>query len=133
MIAIETQYESNARRLKALADPNRLRIVDILSCGERCACEILENFDISQPTLSHHMKILTETGLVQTRRDGVWTYYSLDPDHCGDLIRKLTETLSSKANCICEVIVSDRCARDRVTVIPGANRKQPIPSTTKEK
>ena len=50
--------------IKALSDETRLRIIDMLSCGEMCACEILKQFSISQSTLSYHMKILTESGLV---------------------------------------------------------------------
>lgn len=63
---------------KALSDPNRLMIVDMLSCGELCACKILEKFNITQPTLSHHMKTLCECGLVVARKEGKWSYYSLD-------------------------------------------------------
>ncbi len=63
---------------KALADPNRLRIVQLLTQGERCACKLLEAFAITQPTLSHHMRILGECGLVNVRRDGKWNYYSLN-------------------------------------------------------
>ena len=57
-------YDENAKILKAVADANRLKIIDILSCGELCACDILENFDFTQPTLSHHMKVLADVGLV---------------------------------------------------------------------
>ena len=63
---------------KALADPIRLEIVDMISEGELCACKILERFSITQPSLSHHMKILCECGLVNGRKEGKWTYYSLD-------------------------------------------------------
>lgn len=65
---------------KALGDPNRLRIVKMLSGGEKCACKLLEAFQITQPTLSHHMKILCDCGMVAARRDGRWTHYSL----CGE-------------------------------------------------
>ena len=58
-------YEENAKIIKALSDPNRLKIIDILSCGEKCACDILEHFDFTQPTLSHHMKVLMDCGLVK--------------------------------------------------------------------
>ncbi len=62
---------------KALSDSNRLKIVQMLSDGEKCACKLLEAFAISQPTLSHHMKILCECGLVVARREGRWSHYSL--------------------------------------------------------
>lgn len=62
---------------KALSDANRLKIVEMLSDGEKCGCKLLEAFRITQPTLSHHMKILEESGLVKARKDGKWTYYTL--------------------------------------------------------
>ena len=65
---------------KALSDPNRLRIVQLLTGGERCACELLEQMRITQPTLSHHMKTLEECGLVSSRRKGKWSHYSLNGD-----------------------------------------------------
>ncbi|MDP4109656.1 MAG: metalloregulator ArsR/SmtB family transcription factor [Bacillota bacterium] len=64
--------------IKALADETRLEIVDMLLCGELSACKILEKFDITQPTLSYHMKILTDSGLVLSRRAGAWTFYRLN-------------------------------------------------------
>ncbi len=63
---------------KALGDCNRLQIVKMLSDGEKCGCKLLEAFEISQPTLSHHMKILCECGLVNDRKVGKWHHYSLD-------------------------------------------------------
>ncbi|CDZ75312.1 ArsR family transcriptional regulator [Peptoniphilus sp. ING2-D1G] len=64
---------------KALGDSNRLQIIEILSkCNEKCACNLLEHFQITQPTLSHHMKVLNECGLVDTRRDGKWNHYSIN-------------------------------------------------------
>ena len=65
---------------KALGDPNRLHIVQMLSNGEKCGCDLLEVFEITQPTLSHHMKILCECGLVDTRKEGKWSYYTLNCD-----------------------------------------------------
>lgn len=62
---------------KALGDSNRLKIVKLLSDGEKCACKLLEAFKITQPTLSHHMRILCDCGLVTARKDGKWMYYSL--------------------------------------------------------
>jgi ArsR family transcriptional regulator len=65
---------------KALGDSNRLQIVQLLTGGEMCACKLLEHFQITQPTLSHHMKILTECGLVRSRKEWKNTYYSLNCD-----------------------------------------------------
>ncbi len=70
---------------KALSDGNRLTILRILSDGEICACRILEALDITQPTLSHHMKILCDSGLVKARRSGQWSYYSIDRDRLEEL------------------------------------------------
>lgn len=63
---------------KALSDNNRLQIVQMLSSGEKCGCKLLEAFDITQPTLSHHMKILCECGLVNSRKEGKWHHYSIN-------------------------------------------------------
>lgn len=63
---------------KALGDSNRLKIVKMLSDGEKCGCKLLEAFEITQPTLSHHMKILCECGLVDARKEGKWSHYSLN-------------------------------------------------------
>lgn len=63
---------------KALGDSNRLEIVQMLSNGEKCGCRLLERFSITQPTLSHHMKILVECGLVNDRKEGKWHHYSLN-------------------------------------------------------
>ena len=63
---------------RALGDANRLEIVKMLSDGEKCGCKLLERFEITQPTLSHHMKILAECGLVIARREGKWQHYSLN-------------------------------------------------------
>lgn len=67
---------------KALGDPNRLKIVEMLSDGEKCGCKLLVAFEITQPTLSHHMKVLCESGLVIARKEGKWLHYSLC---CGTL------------------------------------------------
>ncbi|MBQ7154295.1 MAG: helix-turn-helix transcriptional regulator [Synergistaceae bacterium] len=63
---------------RALGDTNRLQIVELLTNGEQCACKLLEHFSITQPTLSHHIKILSECGLLDSRREGVRTFYSLN-------------------------------------------------------
>lgn len=73
-------FEENYKIIKALSDINRMMILNNLSGGEMCACKLLEKFDITQPTLSHHMKILSECGLVISRKEGKWTHYSLNMD-----------------------------------------------------
>lgn len=65
---------------KALGDSNRLRIVQMISDGEKCGCKLLEAFDITQPTLSHHMKILCDCGLVNDRKTGKWHHYSINEE-----------------------------------------------------
>lgn len=78
---------------KALGDSNRLQIVQMLSAGEKCGCRLLEAFEITQPTLSHHMKILCECGLVNDRKEGKWHYYSLNCEMLTGF-KKYIETLS---------------------------------------
>ena len=95
------RYAAIANVFKALSDPNRLMIVDMLSCGELCACRILERFHITQPTLSHHMKTLCDCGLVLWRKEGRWMYYSLDDTKVQQLNDFLALVTTSKENCIC--------------------------------
>lgn len=91
-----------AKVFKALGNPKRAMIVDMLSCGELCACMILEKFEMSQSTLSHHMKLLCECGLVKAREQGKWTYYSLDTDTVSKTRQFLYDITSAKENCICK-------------------------------
>lgn len=72
--------EENYKIIKALGDVNRLKIINYLSSGEMCACKLLESFNITQPTLSHHMKILSECKLVSSRKEGKWMHYSLNAE-----------------------------------------------------
>jgi len=72
----------NATMFKAFCDENRLNILELLHSGEKCACQLLEELKITQPTLSHHMKILCESGIVSSRKEGKWTYYMLSRDGC---------------------------------------------------
>ncbi|MGG7056951.1 ArsR/SmtB family transcription factor [Clostridium tertium] len=86
-------YEMNIKVLKALGEINRLKIVDMLSSGEKCACIILESFQFTQPTLSHHMKVLMDSGIVKCRKEGTWIYYSLDHELCSDFLSFLKNIL----------------------------------------
>ena len=71
-----------ARVAKALGDPIRLQIVDVLRrhAGEVCACELTPLFDVGQPTVAHHLKVLREAGIVASERRGLWAYYYVVPD-----------------------------------------------------
>jgi ArsR family transcriptional regulator, arsenate/arsenite/antimonite-responsive transcriptional repressor len=82
--------EELARRAKvlaALADPTRMGIIDILSKLEEhlCVCEIVTAFDLGQPTISHHLRILRDAGLVKWEKRGLWVYYTLNREALGDL------------------------------------------------
>lgn len=94
-------YVESAKIFKALGDPKRAMIVDMLSCGELCACKILEKFDMSQSTLSHHMKLLRECGLVNARDEGKWTYYTLNDKAIHDFKAFFCSITTNKDVCIC--------------------------------
>ena len=76
------QAERVARVAKALGDPIRLQLVDVLRkhAGKVCVCELVPLFDLSQPTVSHHLKVLREAGLVGSERQGLWAYYYVNDD-----------------------------------------------------
>ena len=95
--------------LKAISDETRLKIIDMLSCGEMCACDILEEFSISQSTLSYHMKILAESGLVNADRDGAWMRYTLNKDKTNEIISFFTQITSDKEDCICKKMLNKNC------------------------
>lgn len=80
-----------ALTFKAFCDENRIRILELLKSGEKCACKLLEELNITQPTLSHHMKILCDSGIVLGRKDGKWTHYSISPNG----VEKAKEYLSA--------------------------------------
>ena len=102
-------YEDNAKIIKALSDASRLKIIDILSCGEKCACDILEHFKFTQPTLSHHMKVLMDTGIIKCRKEGLWSYYSLNNNSCNKLILFLMNLVTDKDECICKDKIKCEC------------------------
>ena len=74
--------------LKALADPARLRLLSLVAShegGEACVCDLNDAFDLSQPTISHHLKVLHSAGLLQREKRGVWVYYRVDAGALGEL------------------------------------------------
>ncbi len=90
---MDKDYAQLALYMKALADETRLKIFYMLSKGELCACNILEEFNITQPTLSYHMKILSDRGLVNSRKDGIWMRYSINKDNL-EIIRMIFDDIS---------------------------------------
>ena len=81
------------RVFRAFSDERRLKVLELLTEGEKCACVLLEELDISQPTLSYHMKILRQSGIVKERSVGPWKYYSIDAEGCA-YAQKLLQALS---------------------------------------
>ncbi|OLR92620.1 ArsR/SmtB family transcription factor [Actinokineospora bangkokensis] len=72
-----------AKLFKALSDPVRLRLLSLIAShegGEACVCDLVEVFDLSQPTISHHLKVLRESGLITGERRGTWVYYRVHPE-----------------------------------------------------
>lgn len=88
----------SAMIFKALSDETRLKIIGLVSGTELCACDILEEFEISQPTLSYHMKILTDSGLINARKDGAWMRYTLNTELVASLQDYLKLITSAKEN-----------------------------------
>ena len=74
-------YLENAKIFKAFCDDTRLMVLELLQSGEKCACVLLEKVNVKQPTLSHHMKILVESGIVNARKEGKWMYYSINEEN----------------------------------------------------
>lgn len=103
VIEMSQCYKDYVPAVRALSDETRLKIVDMLSCGELCACKILEAFHITQPTLSYHMKMLTKSGIVTGRREGAWMHYSLNREKSDELLSFLKILTSDKEDCICKL------------------------------
>ncbi len=73
-------YSDTVKVFKAFCDENRLKILEQLRTGEKCACKLLEDLQITQSTLSHHMKLLCDADIVQGRKEGKWVHYSINPE-----------------------------------------------------
>ena len=88
-LAVEARL-ALAERLKALADPTRIGIVNRLAAAEElCVCDLTGAFELSQPTISHHLRVLRDAGLVRSRKRGTWSYYRLERDAVGELATAL--------------------------------------------
>ena len=98
---VKPDKETVARIFKAFCDPNRLSVLELLQAGEMCACKILEDLNIGQPTLSHHMKILCDSGIVISRQEGKWTHYQLSDagrEYAIELLKQLTTPDAEQEN-----------------------------------
>ena len=91
---ITEECRNNARVFKAFCDETRLMVLSLLKNGEKCACVLLEKVKVGQPTLSHHMKILIESGIVTARKEGKWTYYSVSEAGSETAVKKLKELIT---------------------------------------
>ena len=95
-------YKDRAKIFKAFCDENRLQILDMLKSGEKCACKLVDELNISQSTLSHHMKILCDAEIVKGRKDGKWVHYSLDEggaERAEEILKSmLTADVTNKAD-----------------------------------
>lgn len=87
------EAERMAKVAKALGDPIRMQLADVLRkhAGKVCVCELVPLFDLSQPTVSHHLKVLREAGIVESERQGLWAYYYVVPDALKELSTWLTK------------------------------------------
>lgn len=86
-------YTNISKKFQAFSDENRLKILNCLKTGEKCACELLECLNIGQPTLSHHMKILCDANVVEARKEGKWMYYTINTKGIEVLVELLKEHL----------------------------------------
>lgn len=104
---MDKSYKDYASIYKVLSDETRLKIVEMLSCGEMCACDILEFFKITQPTLSYHMKILTDCGLISSRKDGSWIRYTINKEKTIEIKAFWDLITTEQPDCICYKIRKD--------------------------
>ncbi|HBC31108.1 MAG TPA: transcriptional regulator [Clostridiales bacterium] len=88
---MEMEYKKHTKLFKAFCDEKRLRILKLLQSGEKCACVLHEKLGLPQSSLSYHMKILCESGIVDSRQEGKWTYYELSEQGSNEAIAILKE------------------------------------------
>lgn len=92
--SVEMTEKRIAEMFKALCDENRIKILKLLRSGEKCACHLNDEINVTQPTVSHHMKVLCDSGIVVGRKEGKWMYYSISPEGArlaADVLKDLTD------------------------------------------
>jgi ArsR family transcriptional regulator, arsenate/arsenite/antimonite-responsive transcriptional repressor len=92
-------YKDYALLFKALSDENRLKILELLVKGETCGCTLIDKLTITQPTLSYHLRILTDAGLTKAHKDGVWNKHTVDKKKIDDLIQFLSDLKNMEEVC----------------------------------
>ncbi len=90
---MKNKYLKTAEIFKAFCDENRIKILEMLKSGEKCGCKLLEELNVTQPTLSHHMKILCDAGIVEGRKEGKWTHYKISDEGMNSAICKLQQLI----------------------------------------
>ena len=101
---MENRYDAQARIFKALCDPRRLQILELLRGGEKCACILTDALGMPQSSLSYHMKILCDSGIVVGRKEGKWMHYSISPQGvrvAQELLTALTTVVPGEENRPC--------------------------------
>ena len=93
-----TAYEERAKVFKALCDERRQRILELLHSGEKCACVLIDEMDMPQSSLSYHMKILCDSGIVTSREEGKWTHYQISKQCSEKAIELLKEITAVTGN-----------------------------------
>ena len=99
-----TIHKEHARVFKALCDSKRIQILELLRGGEKCACVLIEQLNMGQSALSYHMKILVDSGIVESRQEGKWTHYKISEKgsaYAGALLRELTTPNTVMGKNIC--------------------------------
>ncbi len=103
---MDNVHEKNSKVFKAFCDHKRLAVLEQLRSGEKCACVLLDKLDLSQSGLSYHMKILCESGIVDCRQEGKWTYYRISETgriHALTLLKEITSLSSEQvSDCSCK-------------------------------
>lgn len=97
-----TVYEERAKVFKALCDARRQRILELLHSGEKCACVLIEEMDMPQSSLSYHMKILCDSGIVTSREEGKWTHYQISrqgSENAIELLKEITAVTGNSDGC----------------------------------
>lgn len=101
---METIYQEQAKVFKALCDPKRLAILEQLRSGEKCACKLQEPLGLTQSGLSYHMKILCDSGIVDSQQEGKWTHYRLSAagrEAAIELLKQLTTPIAENSGFCC--------------------------------